>query len=249
MVTPLSTPYVFRIRYRKCILRNLPSPLIHCPLTSDKPSFQTPSILSTLPHCIDHVEDLRSPPPKAIRVVPQAQPTSPLFSPSAPQVEPFEPEIEIPARDNVKRPLPFSEPGVVDMRADKPGPYTRSSARADNRIIPESVPLSDSEDEVFAARRVRLVSYGASASPAVSTRYQQASAVLAPTIENVPTPSSYARIEHLRSSSDMPPSGTQIRFKLSTKANRITVPRPYGPKNIDDDIPDLVPSSSDEGDM
>ena len=186
----------------------------------------------------------------AIRVVPQAQPTSPSFSPSAPQVEPFEPEIEIPARDNVKRPLLFSEPGVVDMRADKPGPYTRSSARADNRIIPESVPLSDSEDEIqFAARRVRLVSYGASASPADSTRFQQASAVLAPTIENVPPPSSYARIEHLRSSPAMPPSGTQIHFKLSTKANRITVPRPYGPKNIDDDIPDLVPSSSDEGDL
>ena len=88
MVTPLSTPYVFRIRYRKCILRNLPSPLIHCPLTSDKPSFQTPSILSTLPHCIDHVEDLRSPLPMAIRVAPQAQSTSPSFSPSAPQVEP-----------------------------------------------------------------------------------------------------------------------------------------------------------------
>ena len=215
----------------------------------DKMGPNIPSILSTLPHCIDHAEDLRSPLTMAIRIVPQAQPTSPSFSPSAPQVEPFDPEIEIPARDNVKRPLPFSEPGVVDMRADKPGPYTRSSARADNRIIPESVPLSDSEDEVFAARQVRLVSYGASASPAVSTRYQQASAVLAPTIENVPPPSSYARIEHLRSSSDMPPSGTQIRFKLSTKANRITVPRPYGPKNIDDDLPDLVPSSSDEGDM
>ena len=62
----------------------------------DKPSFQTPSILSTLPHCIDHVEDLRAPPPKAIRVVPQAQSTSPSFSLSAPQVEPFEPEMRSP---------------------------------------------------------------------------------------------------------------------------------------------------------
>ena len=140
--------------------------------------------------------------------------------------------------------------GVADMQDNKPGPYTRSSARAKHMIIPESVPLSVSEDDIsFDACRVRLVSYGASASPAVSTRYQQASAILAPTIENVPTPSSYARIEHLRSSPAMPPSGTQIHFKLSTKANRITVPRPYGPKNIDDDIPDLVPSSSDEGDM
>ena len=67
-------------------------------VSDDKPSFQTPSILSTIPHCIDHVEDLRFPLTMAIRVVPQAQSTSPSFSPSAPQVEPFEPEIEIPAR-------------------------------------------------------------------------------------------------------------------------------------------------------
>ena len=46
-------------------------------MSDDKPSFQIPSILSTLPHCIDHVEDLRSPLSMAIRVVPQAQSTSP----------------------------------------------------------------------------------------------------------------------------------------------------------------------------
>ena len=219
-------------------------------VSDDKPSSQIPSILSTSPYCPEHVEVLCSPPPQATRVVPPAQPTSPSFSPSAPQVEPFEPEIEIPARDHVKSLLLFPGTGVADTSDNKPGPYTRSSARAKSRIIPESVHLPDSDEEIhFPVRPVRLVSYGASASPADSTSFQQASAVLAPMIENVPPPSSYGRIEHLRTPSAMPPSSNQIRFKLSTKANRITVPRPYGPKNIDDDVPDLVSSSSDEGDM
>ena len=219
-------------------------------VSDDKPSSPNPSILSTSPYCPEHVEVLCSPPPKATRVVPPAQPASPSFSPSAPQVEPFEPEIEIPARDHVKSLLLFPGTGVADTSDNKPGPYTRSSARAKSRIIPESVHLPDSDEEIhFPVRPVRLVSYGASASPADSTSFQQASAVLAPMIENVPPPSSYARIEHLRTPSAMPPSSNQIRFKLSTKANRITVPRPYGPKNIDDDVPDLVSSSSDEGDM
>ena len=139
---------------------------------------------------------------------------------------------------------------MADMSDDKPGSYTRSSARAKSRIIPESALLPDSDEEIrFNIRSVRLVSYGASASPAALTSIQQESAVFAPTIENVPQPTSYARIKHLRTPSAMPPSGNQIRFKLSTKANRITVPRPYGPKNFDDDIPDLVASSSAEGDM
>ena len=86
----------------------------------DKMGLNIPSILSTLPHYIDHVEDLRSPLTMAIRVVPQAQPTSPSFSPSAPQVEPFEPEIEIPARDHVKRPFCLPETGVADTSDDKP---------------------------------------------------------------------------------------------------------------------------------
>ena len=117
-------------------------------------------------------------------------------------------------------------------------------------IIPESVPLSDSEDDIrFEVRQVRLVSYEASTSPAASTIFQQASAVLAPTNENAPQPSSSEKLGPLRTSSVLPPFGTQVRFKLSTKANRITVPRPYGPKNIDDDVPDLVSLSSDEGDM
>ena len=85
-----------------------------------KPSFQPPSILSTFPHCIAHVEDWLSPSPKAILVAPPAQSTSPSFSPSAPQVEPLEAEIEIPARDNVKRPLHFTETGVSDTQANKP---------------------------------------------------------------------------------------------------------------------------------
>ena len=116
-------------------------------------------------------------------------------------------------------------------------------------IIPESVPLSDSEDDIrFDARRVRLVSYGASKSSDASTIFQPASAIPAPTNENTTTPSS-EKLGPLRTSATFPPFGTQVRFKLSTKANLITVPRPYGPKNIDDDIPDFVSSSSDVGDM
>ena len=146
-------------------------------VSDDKSSLQIPSDISepsAIPKCLASlVEAQQSSPPEAIRVVSQAQSTSSSYSPSAPQVEPFEPEIEIPARDNVKPPLLFSESGVVDMKADKPGPYTRSSARANSRIIPESVQLSDSEDEIrFAARRVRLVPYGAPKSPAESTIFQ-----------------------------------------------------------------------------
>ena len=62
---------------------------------------------------------------------------------------------------------------MADMQDNKPGPYTRSSARAKSRIISESVTLSDSVDDIrFEARRVRLVSYGASKSPAASTIFQ-----------------------------------------------------------------------------
>ena len=182
-------------------------------VSDDKPSCQLPSILSSIQYCLAHVEDRPSPPPKAIHVAQQAQSTSPSFSPSAPQVEHFEPEIEIPARNNVKRPLLFTKTVVADMQDNKPGPYTRSSARAKSRIIPESVPLSDSEDDIrFDARRVLLVSYGASKSPAASTIFQQASAVPAPTNENTPTPSSSEKLGPLRTSAVLPRFGTQVRF-------------------------------------
>ena len=49
-------------------------------------------------------------------------------------------------------------------------------------------------------------------------------------------------------SAALPPLGTQVRFKLSTKANRITATRPYDRENMDDDVPALVHSSSDGGD-
>jgi hypothetical protein len=47
------------------------------------------------------------------------------------------------------------------------GPVTRSAARAKRIIIPESVPLSYSGEDVrMIPRRIRLVAYGASQSPA-----------------------------------------------------------------------------------
>ena len=186
-------------------------------------------------------------------MVPHAQSTSPSFSPSAPQVEPFEPEIEIPARDNVKRPplhAKFTDTGVADMQDNKPGPYTRSSALAKSGIIPESVTLSDSDDDLrFSASRVCLVSYGASKSPAASTYFQQASAVPAPSNKNVSTPTSRKKPGPLRPSAALPPFGTQVRFKLSIKENHITVAPAYDTKHINDDMPALEQSSSDEGDM
>ena len=115
-------------------------------------------------------------------------------------------------------------------------------------IIPESVPLSDSEDDIrFIARRVRLVSYGDSTSPAASIIFQQASAVLAPTNENVPTPSSSEKPGPLRTTAALSRFGTQVRFKLNTKANRITATRPYDPKNIDDDVPDRITATRPYG--
>ena len=50
-------------------------------------------------------------------------------------------------------------------------------------------------------------------------------------------------------SAALPSLGTQVRFKLGTKANRITATRPYDRKDMDDDVPALVHSSSDGGDM
>ncbi len=47
------------------------------------------------------------------------------------------------------------------------GPVTRSDARAKHIIFPESVPLSDSDEDVsMIPRRISLVAYGASQSPA-----------------------------------------------------------------------------------
>ena len=41
------------------------------------------------------------------------------------------------------------------------------------------------------------------------------------------TPPSSEKLGPLRTYAVLPPFGTQVRFKLSTKANLITVPRPY----------------------
>ncbi len=66
---------------------------------------------------------------------------------------------------NVKRPLLFRGGGTMDTTTD--GQVTSSSARAKRIIIPESVSLSDSDEDVrMIQRRIRSVAYGASQSPA-----------------------------------------------------------------------------------
>ena len=92
-----------------------------------------------------------------------------MFSPNAPQVETAVPEIELVSYDmafaNVKRPLLFREGGNMDTTTY--GPVTSSAARAKRIIIPESVPPSDSDEDVrMIPRHIRLVAYGASQSPA-----------------------------------------------------------------------------------
>ena len=67
--------------------------------------------------------------------------------------------------------------------------------------------------------------------------------------ENVSAPTSSEKPGYVRISAALPPFGTQVCFKLNTKANRITATRPYDRKNIDDYVPALVHSSSDEGDV
>ena len=60
------------------------------------------------------------------------------------------------------------------MQDNKPGPFTWSSAQAKSRVIPWSVTLSDSEEDLsFDARKAHLVLYGASKSPAEYTTFQQ----------------------------------------------------------------------------
>ena len=128
---------------------------------------------------------------------------------------------------------------------------TQSSARAKSRIIPESVTLSDSEDDLrFDARRDRLVSSGASKSPAASTTFQlvqMSQAVPVTTNKNVSAPTSSEKPGPLCTSAALLPFGTQVLFKLNTKANHITVPHPYDHKHIDDDMPALVHSSLEKG--
>ncbi len=92
--------------------------------------------------------------------------------------------------------------------------------------------LTDSEDEVhFEPRQVRIIAYGASQSSAAAI-----DSVLLPLEKSGP-----AGTPHV-----MPRFGTHVRFKLSTKANRITLAPESNP---DDDMPELVNSFSNEGDL
>ena len=115
---------------------------------------------------------------------------------------------------------------ATDMEVRKPGPFTRSSARARSIVIPEPMTLSDSEDDIrFVARQVRLVPYGASKSPAASIQFQQEqmSQDVPTMVENVSFPTSPNNSVPPRSSPVLPPLSIQVRSKLDTKANRITV--------------------------
>ena len=169
-----------------------------------------------------------------------------------PQVEPFEPEIEIAECDNVVCPILCTGASATDMEVRKPGPFTWSSARARSIVIPEPMTLSDSEDDIrFVARQIRLVPYGASKSPAASIQFQQEqmSQDVPTMVENVSFPTSPNKSVLPRSSPVLPPFGIQARSKLDTKAKRITELPAYDHENIHDDVPSLVHSSSDEGDM
>ena len=112
------------------------------------------------------------------------------------------------------------------MQDNKSGLFTRSCARAKHIVIPESAILSDSEDDIrLDARRVRLVSYGASKSPAASTNFQrvQMSQDVPVTMnENVSAPTSAGKSGPPRTSAVLQPFSTHARFKLGTKANYIT---------------------------
>jgi hypothetical protein len=219
-------------------------------VSDDNSSLPNPSDIyeQAIPYDYVNVQDQQSPPPKATCI--QAQP--PLFSPSAQQVEPFEPEIEIAECDGIVRPILCTGMSATDMEARKPGPFTRSSARARRIVVPEPRTPSDSEDDIhFVARQIRLVPYGASKSPAASIQFQQEqmSQDVPTMIENALFPTSPNKSVLPRSSPVLPPFGIQARPKMDTEAKRITELPAYDHENIHDDVPFLMHSSSDEGDM
>jgi hypothetical protein len=171
-----------------------------------------------------------------------------VFSPNAPQVETVVPEIELVSYDmafaNVKRTLLFSEGGNMDTTTDSP--VTRSAARAKRIIIPESVPLSDSDEDVrMILRHIRLVAYGASQSPAAFAK--MSADVIVPFSAPVSVGSQVEQSHIPSSSTVMPRFGG--RFQLNTKANRTTAATAFTPSINYEDMPALVSSSSDDGDM
>jgi len=171
-----------------------------------------------------------------------------VFSPNAPQVETVVPEIKLVSYDmafaNVKRPLLFREGGNMDTTTN--GPVTSSAARAKRIIIPESVPLSGSDEDVcMIPRHIRLVAYGASQSPASFAK--MSADVIVPFSAPVSVGSQVGQSHIPSSSTVMPRFGG--RFQLNTKANRTTAATAFTPSINYEDMQALVSSSSDDGDM
>jgi hypothetical protein len=123
---------------------------------------------------------------------------------------------------------------------------TSSAARAKRIIIPESVPLSDSYEDVgMIPRRIHLVAYGASQSPAAFTK--MSADVLVPFSAPVTVGSQVEQSRIPSSSTVMPRFGG--RFQLNTKANRNTAATSFTPSINYEGMPALVSSSSDDRDM
>jgi hypothetical protein len=113
----------------------------------------------------------------------------------------------------------------------------RLCARGDQQVEGESFTLSDLYAPTLKAPEARLLAAIAAehGCPLLKTDTRQAFL--------------YGGIGHVRSSPVLPPSGIQARDKMDTAANRITESPAYDNEHIHDDVPSLVHSSSDEGDM
>ncbi len=112
------------------------------------------------------------------------------------------------------------------MDTSTDGPVTSNAGRAKRIIIPESVPLSESvEDVSMIPRRIRLVAYGASQSQAAFAR--MSADVTVPFSAPVTVGSQVEQSRIPSSSTVMPRFGG--RFQLNTKANRTTAATPFTP--------------------
>jgi hypothetical protein len=229
-----------------------------------------------IPYDYVNVQDQQSPPPKAMCI--PAQPSlfsssAPQVEPFEPEIEIAEYDSvvrPILCTGASATNMEVTKPGPVTRSSSRarsiviPEPRTPSDSEDETHLV---------------ARQIRLVPYGASKSPAASIQFQQEqmSQDVPTMIENTSFPTSpnksvlpqqveaeygcqllktdtrqtflYGGIGHVRSSPVLPPSGIQARHKMDTAANRITESPAYDNKHIHDDVPSLVHSSSDEGDM
>ncbi len=105
------------------------------------------------------------------------------------------------------------------MNTTTDGPVTRSAARAKSIVIPKSVSLSYSDEDVsMIPRRIRLVAYGASQSPAAFAK--MSADVLVPFSAPVTVASQVEQSRIPSSSIVMPRLGGSLQ--LNTKANCTT---------------------------